>query len=112
MFKKCSMERNTSKTLVVTPYPHNGIGNFYGGADHKDSSRHNTDELNYNGHRLIDYVNVLEELANKYDIPVLNLHKIPGFNWEIHTTDGCHPNKEGHIWLADRVMEKLKEMGI
>jgi len=112
MFKKCSEERDVKKTLVVTPYPHNGIGNFYGGADHKDSSRHNTDELNYNGYRLIDYVNVLEELAEKYNISVLNLHKVTGFNWEIHTTDGCHPNTEGHKWLANKIEEKLREMKI
>ena len=108
MFKKISEKRNVKKTLIVTPYPHNGIGNFYGGKDSNDSSTHDTDAVNYNGHQLIDYVNTLEELAGKYGIPVLNLHEIPGFDWKKHTTDGCHPNKEGHIWLANQIENKIR----
>ena len=99
--KKVSDCRDVRKTLIVTPYPHNGIGNFYGGKDCNDSAKHDTCEVNYNGHRLIDYVNVLEEIATSYGIPVLNLHKVEGFCWEEYTIDGCHPNEDGHIWLAD-----------
>ena len=108
--KKCSECRDVKKTLIVTPYPHNGIGNFLGGKDYNDSSRHNTDEVNFNGHRLIDYVNALEEIADKYSIPVLNLHKVKGFDWKIHTSDGCHPNIDGHLWLADKIQKAIENL--
>jgi len=105
--KKCSKVRDVKKTLIVTPYPHNGIGNFYGGENSNDSSRHDTCEINYNGHRLIDYVNVLEQVASKYGIPVLNLHTTKGFNWKKHTSDGCHPNSEGHYWIAEQIQKVI-----
>ena len=105
--KRCSENRDVKKTLIVTPYPHNGIGNFLGGKDHNDSSTHDTCELNFNGHSLVDYVNVSEEIAGKYEIPVLNLHKVEGFDWKKHTLDGCHPNKEGHMWLAEKIKQEI-----
>lgn len=108
--KRCSERRDVSKTLIVTPYPHNGIGNFYGGDDYNHSSRHNTDEKNFNGHCLEEYCDVLEDIANSFSIPVLNLHKVEGFHWEEHTTDGCHPNPEGHIWLAKVIGDKIKNL--
>ena len=108
--KKCTECRDVKKTLIVTPYPHNGIGNFYGGKDCKDSSRHDTDEINFNGHKLEDYVNVLEKVAEEYGIPVLNLHKVKGFDWRAHTSDGCHPNAEGHLWLAEKLEKAITKM--
>ena len=56
---------------------------------------------------MIDYVNVLEKVAGEYGIPVLNLHTVTGFEWEKHTIDGCHPNPEGHIWLADQIEKAI-----
>lgn len=108
--KKISNSRCVNKTLIITPYPHNGIGNFFGGKDYKDASRHNTDELNFNGHRLIDYVKVIEEIATAHGIPVLNLHDVSGFDWKVHTTDGCHPNIEGHRWLAEKIGEAVNKL--
>lgn len=108
--KSIKKYRDVNKTLIVTPYPHTGIGNFLGGKDYNDSTRHDTDKLNFNGHSLIDYVNVLEEIAKRYEIPVLNLHKVPGFNWKVHTSDGCHPNTEGHKWLAEQIGKAIKEL--
>lgn len=108
--KKISNCRKVNKTLIVTPYPHNGIGNFFGGKDYNDAIRHNTDTPNFNGHSLIDYVNVLEEIAAEYGIPVLNLHCISGFEWKTHTIDGCHPNSEGHMWLAEQIKKVIKKL--
>jgi lysophospholipase L1-like esterase len=105
-------ERPQTKFLIVTPYPHHGIGNYYGGPiwSWDGRSEHDTSEPNICGHVLLDYVNVLEECAQKYDIPVLNLHKEQGFDWTKHTIDGCHPNEEGHKWLADKIVAKLKDI--
>ena len=33
---------------------------------------------------------------------------VKGFDWKIHTVDGCHPNEEGHMWLAKQISDKLK----
>ena len=108
--KKISDCRDVKKTLIVTPYPHNGIGNFMGGKNHSDATRHDTDNINYNGHILADYVNVLECVAKEYGIPTLNLHNVPGFDWKIHTTDGCHPNTDGHKWLADQIEKAILKL--
>ena len=103
--------RGDKPTLFVTPYPHNGIGNFFGGSDWRlDKSRHNTDEKNFNGHSLIDYVEKIVEICEEYSFPCLNLHDGFYFDWEKHTTDGCHPNEEGHILIANAVAAKIKEL--
>ncbi len=105
-------ERPQTKFLIVTPYPHHGIGNYYGGSiwSWEGRSEHDTSDPNICGHVLLDYVNILEMYAKKYDIPVLNLHKEGGFDWKKHTVDGCHPNEEGHEWLAEKIIKKLKEI--
>lgn len=97
-------------TLFVTPYPHNGIGNYYGGEHWRDSSRHNTDEKNINGHTLLDYVEAIEEICIENEMPYLNLHKDFAFDWHLHTTDGCHPNEEGHKLLAEIIINKIEEL--
>ena len=92
--------REGKTALFVSPYPHNGIGNFFGGKDEKDSSRHDTSEKNLVGHVLRDYVAVLEEACAKYEIPFLNLHRDFPFDHEKHTMDGCHPNDLGMYRMA------------
>jgi lysophospholipase L1-like esterase len=103
-------KRKGKVTLFVTPYPHNGIGNFCGGSDWKDSSRHDTSEMNYNGHTLNEYVHVIESICNENDIPCLNLFDDFGFDWREHTSDGCHPNEAGHNLIAKAITEKLKNL--
>lgn len=99
-----------NKILLVTPYPHNGIGNFKGGEHFRDKNRHDTTEINFNGFVLKDYVDKIVEIANKYDIPVLDLYNGSDFDWKTQTVDGCHPNDEGHVWLADKIEKKLYEL--
>lgn len=102
--------RDGKITLFVTPYPHNGIGNYEGGAKWNDSNRHDTNALNFNGHKLEDYVSTIEKVATKHGIPCLNLHKDFEFDWREHTTDGCHPNEKGHELLAAAIFEKLNSL--
>lgn len=97
-------------TLIVTPYPHNGIGNFLGGDGWRASSRHDTSQKNYNGETLSDYVNSTVRICEKYGLHYLNLHKDFGFDWRLHTSDGCHPNEEGHKILAKVIGARLREL--
>jgi lysophospholipase L1-like esterase len=103
-------KRSGKITLFVTPYPHNGIGNFLGGKTFNDSTRHDTTEKNYNGHTLKDYADVMADICDKNGIPCLYLFDDFGFSWQKHTGDGCHPNKEGHTLIAKAVTEKLKKL--
>lgn len=101
-------KRAGKKTLLVTPYPHHGIGNFWGGEKWNTSSEHDTDAVNFNGHILRDYVDAIEAAAKEYGIPVLNLHEVGGFDWQKHTSDGCHPNPLGHDWLAEKIADAIR----
>ena len=95
-------------TLVVTPYPHNGVGNFLGGETWRTSSRHDTDTVNFCGHTLSEYAACMEETCRAYGIPCLNLHQHFAFDHRRHTLDGCHPNEEGHRLLAEAIGNQLK----
>ena len=97
-------------TLFITPYPHHGEGNFLGGKAWNEYDYHDTTEKNFNGHILIEYASTIEEVCKKYEIPCLNLFKDFPFDWRKHTTDGCHPNPEGHEILASVVERKLLEL--
>lgn len=111
MLKKIKEERGDKPTLFVTPYSHNGIGNFFGGEHWQtDSSRHDTTEKNFCGYTLSDYSDTIVKLCNKYGVPVLDLHHTEGFDWRKHTSDGCHPNPEGHKWLAEKIAKKLRDI--
>ena len=99
-------------TLFVTPYPHNGIGNFLGGADWRDSNRHDTEARNFNGHTLADYADAIAAVCSEHGIPCLRLFDNFGFDWREHTIDGCHPNEEGHRLIARAVVEKLRALGV
>ncbi len=111
MVQVCEYVKKTradKKTLLVTPYPHHGIGNFQGGSHWKDKSEHDTDAKNFNGQILKDYVDAIERVGERYGIPVLNLHKVGGFDWRKHTIDGCHPNPAGHDWLAEQIAKAIQ----
>lgn len=106
--ERVNEKRKGKITLFVTPYPHNGIGNYAGGSHWQDSDRHDTSEKNYNGHTLKDYVDLTVKICDEYDIPCLNLFEAFDFCWQKHTGDGCHPNEDGHALLAEAITKKLK----
>ena len=103
-------KRQGKVTLFVTPYPHNGVGNFFGGAKWNESSRHDTDAPNYNGHTLQEYADVTRSLCAEHGLPTLDLFADFGFRWQEHTLDGCHPNAQGHALIANAVTAKLKTL--
>ena len=100
-------KRKGKLTLFVTPYEHNGIGNFWFGDDWRHSNRHDTSEINFNGHRLRDYAELIEQICFEKDIPCLCLHKDFEFDHGRDTIDGCHPNEKGHAIIADSIIKKL-----
>ena len=93
-----------SRVLFVTPYSHHGTGNFAGGEIWNTSSEHDTTTVNWVGHTLADYADVIVTECRLADVPCLNLHALP-FDWRTLTLDGCHPNADGHRWLCDRILE-------
>jgi lysophospholipase L1-like esterase len=94
-------------TLFVTPYPHNGVGNYLGGETWKTASRHDTNALNFCGHTLSQYADMIEQICREHGVPCLNLHENFNFDHRRHTLDGCHPNEEGHRLLAQAIEEQL-----
>jgi lysophospholipase L1-like esterase len=97
-------------TLFVTPYPHNGVGNYLGGETWRTASRHDTDALNFCGHTLAEYASEIEEVCRLHGLPCLNLHRDFAFDHRIHTLDGCHPNEEGHRLLARAIGDHLERL--
>ena len=93
------------RILMITPYPHHGVGNFQGGASWRDACEHDTDAPNYQGCSLADYASAIAGAAETYGLNTLNLFEArPGFDWRAQTLDGCHPNEDGHRWLAESPM--------
>ena len=100
---------SSDRILLVTPYPHHGTGNFQGGASWRDASEHDTDAPNYLGNGLVDYASAICRIGGQHGLKVLDLFKAqPGFDWRAQTLDGCHPNEDGHRWLARQVLSALR----
>lgn len=109
---------NTS-VLFIIPYQHRGYGNFYGGRDAMDASRHDTGARNYLGNTLKVYCDLIREICTRYEIPTLDLFygsgmDLPGSDEdaEKYTLDGCHPSSEGHKLLAERLYEFVMQNGL
>ena len=69
-----------------------------------------------NGLMLIDYVNIIREVAEYYSLYVLDLFKISGIQPAIpavkdaYMPDGLHPNDAGYEILADKIATFLKSI--
>ncbi len=65
---------------------------------------------------LVDYVNIIREVAEYYSLPVLDLWKCGRFQpaepilKEKYMPDGLHPNDEGHGIIANRIIGFLKTL--
>ena len=102
--------------VFITPYQMRGIGNFFGGKDALSHGKHNTDQLNYVGSSLADYVQYLNEICDKKHIDILDLYH--NFSADIahsdsdeieYSLDGCHPNPAGHRLIANALLSFLKK---
>jgi lysophospholipase L1-like esterase len=108
LIEKILLNRDKQSVVFVTPYRHNGVGNYENGKDWLDSNRHDTDTKNYNGHTLKDYVDVIAALCREYGVPCLNLYEKTDFDWKEHTIDGCHPNEMGHKIIAAHIEDAIR----
>lgn len=66
--------------------------------------------------KLLDFVNVIREVAAEYALPVLDLHRISGIQPKIaiqrglFMPDGIHPNDAGYQRMADRIVAFLENL--
>ena len=60
-------EKYAGKPIVfILPYKMRGIGNYFGGENSLAHNGHNTDQKNYVGHTLIEYVNMQKSICLSY----------------------------------------------
>ncbi len=69
-----------------------------------------------NGQPLSEYVRIIQEVAEYYAIPVLDLYRISGIQPRVpvikerYCPDGLHPNDAGHRLIASRLAGFLKSL--
>lgn len=86
--------------VFLTPLP----GEF--GGMHNSSN-------NETGSSMWDYVDAMQKVCAKYDIPVIDLYhnfSINADNYDSYTSDGLHPNEEGHSLIAKAVEKYIKSL--
>jgi lysophospholipase L1-like esterase len=69
--------------------------------------------VNNAGHRLVDYVEVIQAIGAEYALPVLNLYAESGFNrftLPVLSSDGLHPNEEGYKRIASIAGSFLEQL--
>ena len=65
---------------------------------------------------LLAYVEVIEETAKQFDIPVLNLYEKLGLDphdeetYQKYTVDGLHFNDDGHAFIAERLKDFIESL--
>ena len=65
---------------------------------------------------LIDYVNIIKEVAAYYSLPLLDLWSLAGIQPKVeinrakYCPDGLHPNDDGHLIIKNRLVGFLKAL--
>ena len=62
--------------------------------------------INKAGNKLVDYVNGVKALGEKYSLPVLDLYSTSGFTsdtMDVYTRDDLHPNKKGYEKISEKI---------
>ena len=62
------------------------------------------------GSKLIDYVNAIKDLGEKYSLPVLDLYSTSGFTnqtMSVYTRDDLHPNENGFERIGEKIYRFL-----
>lgn len=65
------------------------------------------------GYKLVDYINSIKLLGEKYSLPVLDLYNISEIkeeNIDIYTRDGLHPNDKGYEIIAKKIYKFLLDI--
>lgn len=83
---------------------------------HRISEDNTVKENGLGGHKLVDYVDVIKEVAGYYSLPVLDLWSVSGLQPRVdvikqkYVPDGLHPNDAGHERMADVIGAFLKSL--
>lgn len=68
---------------------------------------------NNTGSSMWDYVKAMQDVCAANDIPVIDLYhnfKINGDNYDEYTSDGLHPNEDGHKVIAQALESYIKSL--
>ncbi|MBA2940465.1 SGNH/GDSL hydrolase family protein [Paenibacillus sp. CGMCC 1.16610] len=79
----------------------------------RDKDGFDIDSVNAEGHRLADYVEVIQAIGVEYALPVLNLYAESGFNrftLGFLSSDRLHPNQEGFKRIAAMAIPFLERI--
>ena len=79
--------------------------------DETRTTNANGEPLNSNGKTLREFCDALVETANYFEVPVLDLHKILGwnkYNVRRFCSDGLHPTPNGARWLSAIISNIVK----
>jgi lysophospholipase L1-like esterase len=73
----------------------------------------NIDYVNLAGHKLVDYINAIKAVCERYSIPVYDNYSKSGINaitQATYTSDGLHPNALGHQYLAKQFSNFINQL--
>ncbi|MFD0682810.1 MULTISPECIES: SGNH/GDSL hydrolase family protein [unclassified Paenibacillus] len=79
----------------------------------RDKDGYDIFSTNEAGYRLFDYVQAIQMIGLNYSLPLLDLYAISGFNkltMHYYTSDGLHPNENGHLRIADLAVAFLARL--
>lgn len=96
--------------IFILPYQMRGIGKTPHSTDADPSTFHCSDEKNFVGCTLADYVDMQLKICGEENIPCLDLFHDPEIDiahrdsdFQNFTLDGCHPNENGHRRIAEKL---------
>ncbi|NOU98273.1 SGNH/GDSL hydrolase family protein [Paenibacillus sp. LMG 31456] len=79
----------------------------------RDKDGYDIFSTNTVGRRLVDYVDAIRMIGINYSLPLLDLYAVSGFNkltMHYYTSDGLHPNENGHQRIADLAVSFLSRL--
>ncbi|MGG1554130.1 SGNH/GDSL hydrolase family protein [Paenibacillus ferrarius] len=79
----------------------------------RDKDQYDIFYVNAAGHRLSDYADAAQAIGRRYALPVLDLYAESGLSkltLAHFTSDGLHPNENGHRRIADMVVPFLNRL--
>jgi len=98
--------------IFILPYQMRGIGKTPDSTEANPSSFHCSDEKNFVGCTLADYVDMQRKICEEENIPFLDLYHDPEIDiahrdsdYQHFTLDGCHPNENGHRRIAEKLYQ-------
>lgn len=109
-----TLKTDGATPILVTPQPMHWtekLKDLYAGPPYHDQSPYDaTDPLGFNA-TLVDYVQVVREVAEQEEVTLVDLHRqfmdyhnVEGQSLNDLLLDGMHPNDKGHRMIADALL--------